>query len=176
MAGRWRTFNFPKCGWPILRALGEGWETTNPMVRKSPLAPPQVVCRLFPSRAHNRSSRKSEAQMTTLQSPMRAILSLFPVPYSQVYFRRFFSKNPRIPTPSPCGNLLLGRQMLVTYTISIACILVMLTNQYMQTPFSARFLAQKEAILARKAFIYALTEHLQAPQFGIFGVGWRRSP
>ena len=87
------------------------WETMNPMRANSErLAAPQVLADDFLSRAHNRSNRKCEACMTTIQSPTRAILvpqSLVPqslVPQSLVPQSLVPSPSvpsPSVPSPSP---------------------------------------------------------------------------
>ena len=62
---------------------------------ESPLITDHCFADYFPPRAHNGSSRKCEAHMTTVQSPTRAILvpgpfSLVPVPCFSSQFLRFF--------------------------------------------------------------------------------------
>src|ERR1035438_3773797 len=69
----------------------------------------------FPLAAHNRSSRKCEAIMSTVQSPTRAIL----VPSPSVPSPFFPFSSPKIhptPTPLPCGNLFLALSSAVTCT------------------------------------------------------------
>jgi hypothetical protein len=79
----------------------------------------------YPPRAENRTSRKSEAQMSAFQSPTRAIL--VPSPSSLVPV--FPVSSPPPPGPPPCGNLFSAPSLRVTNAVSTACILVMLTNQ-----------------------------------------------
>jgi hypothetical protein len=77
------------------------------------LAPPQVVVAdNYTSTAHNGISRQSEALMTTIQSPSRAISHPHPWPVFPVYS----PKNPPDPHPPYPVEAISDQETLVTNT------------------------------------------------------------
>jgi hypothetical protein len=106
--------------------------------------------------------------MTTLQSPTRAIL--FPIPYSLLYSPFLPLKSAALHPPTLWKSFF-GPSM----ARNLHCINILyfsnVNESVTETPVYCQFLAQKEAILARKALIFAFPESPQVPQFEILELG-----
>ncbi len=128
-----------------------------------PLAAPQVLAYNFPSRADNKTSRKSEAQMTSLQSPTRAIL--FPIPYSQfpAFSPFFLPKNRSTPPPLCRGIQFSSPSHFITFMKSIAYILAVLTNQRFQCRFPSLLGPQKPVLSGKSNHFPTLSMPDRAP-------------